>query len=169
MKNLKKSAILSLLCLFTAFSVTAQTAKASPAQVAKGTINGAEITINYSSPSVKNRVIWGELVPFGKVWRAGANEATTIETSKEIAVEGQKLQPGTYSLFIIPENGAATVIINKVAKQWGSSKYDQSQDVLRVKVKPVIRKEKAEQLQYRIESKSIVLAWDNWDISFKVK
>ena len=168
MKNLKNTLVIAFFSLAT-FAVTAQEKKASPAQVAQGKVNGSAVTINYSSPSVKNRVIWGELVPFGKVWRAGANESTTIETTQDLVIEGQKLPAGKYSIFVIPEKDNATVIFNKVAKQWGASKYKQEEDMIRVQVKPQARKEKAEQLTYAVNSNSIVLSWDNWDIPLKVK
>ena len=86
----------------------------SPAATATGEINGAAITINYSSPGVKGRVIWGGLVPFDKVWRAGANEATTFETSKDIKVEGKNLPAGKYGFFAIPGQTEWTIIFNKV-------------------------------------------------------
>ncbi len=169
MKNLKNTFCVAFLSLVTTISVSAQEKKASPAEVAQGEINGAKVTINYSSPSVKERVIWGELVPFGKLWRAGANEATTIETNKDLMIEGKKLPAGKYSIFVVPEKSEATFIFNKVAKQSGTSKYNQSEDVFRVKVKPQARKEKLERLTYYILPKSIVLSWDNWDIPLKVK
>lgn len=169
MKNLKNTICIAFLSVMTTFGATAQEKKASPATTAQGKINGAAVTINYSTPSVKNRVIWGELVPFGKIWRAGANEATTIETNKELTIEDQKLPAGKYSIFVIPEKSEATVIFNKVSKQSGTSKYNQEEDVFRVKVKPQLRKEKAEQLVYTIDSKLIVLSWDNWDIPMVVK
>lgn len=169
MKNLKNTMCIAFLSLATTFGALAQEKKASPAEVAQGKINGAAVTINYSSPSVKGRVIWGELVPFGKLWRAGANDATTIETNKELVIEGQKLPAGKYAIFVIPEKSEATVIFNKVAKQSGTSKYNQAEDVFRVKVKPQVRKEKAERLVYTIESNAIVLSWDNWNIPMKVK
>lgn len=168
MKNLKNTLVIAFLSLAT-FTVTAQEKKASPAQVAQGKISGSAVTINYSSPSVKNRVIWGELVPYGKVWRAGANESTTIETTQDLVIEGQKLPAGKYSIFVIPEKDNATVIFNKVAKQWGASKYKQEEDMIRVQVKPQARREKAEQLTYAVNSNAIVLSWDNWDIPMNVK
>jgi len=168
MKNLKNTFCIAFLSLVTTFSATAQK-KASPAEMVQGKFNGAAITINYSSPSVKGRAIWGELVPFGKVWRAGANEATTIETDKDLMIEGQKLPAGKYAIFVIPEKNEATVIFNKVWKQWGSNSYNDAEDVLKVKVKPQVRQEKAEQLVYAFNSKEIVLSWDNWDIPVKVK
>ena len=169
MKNFKNTLCIAFLSLATTFGASAQEKKASPAEVAQGKINGAAVTINYSSPSVKGRVIWGELVPFGKIWRAGANEATTIETDKDLMIEGQKLPAGKYSFFVIPEKNEATIIFNKVAKQSGTSKYNEAEDVFRVKVKPQTRKEKAERLIYSISSKKIVLSWDNWDIPLNVK
>lgn len=169
MKNLKNTLCIAFLTFATAFNVTAQEKKASPPEVAEGKINGAAVTINYSSPAVNDRVIWGELVPFGKVWRAGANASTTIETNKDLMIEGKKLAAGTYAIFVIPQKGEATVIFNKVAKQWGASKYDEAEDALRVKVKPQVRKDKAERLMYTISPKTIVLSWDNWDIPVAVK
>jgi hypothetical protein len=169
MKNLKNTFLVAFLSLATAIGANAQEKKASPPEVAQGKFNGAAVTINYSSPSVKNRAIWGELVSFGKVWRAGANEATTFETDKDLMIEGQKLPAGKYSIFVIPEKAEATVIFNKVWKQWGSNKYNQVEDAIRVKVTPQVRKEKAEQLVYNFTPKSIVLSWDNWDIPVKVK
>ena len=95
----KKICLLFMLFLTVTF-VNAQNKPASPAATATGKINGATITINYCSPSVKGRAIWGELVPFNKVWRAGANEATTFETDKELTIEGKKLPAGKYSFFV---------------------------------------------------------------------
>lgn len=141
----------------------------SPQQTAKGTINGANITIDYSSPSVNGRTVWGELVPFGKVWRAGANDATTFETSKAIMIEGKELPAGKYSFFVIPEKDAATIIFNKESKQWGAYKYDESKDQIRVKVKPVKSSVKHERLMYAVNKNDVTLSWDMWDIPMKVK
>ena len=142
---------------------------ASPAETAQGKINGAAVTINYGSPSVKGREIWGGLVPYGKIWRAGANDATTIETDKDLTVEGKNLPAGKYSVFVIPEKDNATVIFNKVAKQWGAYDYNEKEDALRVKVKPVATKEKTEKLVYKFNKDNITLSWDNWDIPISVK
>jgi hypothetical protein len=169
MKNFKNTFLVAFLSLATAIGANAQEKKASPPKVAQGTFNGTAVTINYSSPSVKNRAIWGELVSFGKVWRAGANEATTIETDKDLMIEGQKLPAGKYAIFVIPEKNESTVIFNKVWKQWGSSGYNDAEDAIKVKVKQQVRKEKAEQLVYNFTPKEIVLSWDNWDIPMQVK
>lgn len=86
--------------------------RASPPDSVTGKIGGATISINYSSPSVKGRKIWGDLVPYGQVWRAGANEATIFETSKPIMVEGKRLPAGRYSLFVQPNDNEWTFIFN---------------------------------------------------------
>lgn len=141
----------------------------SPAETATGKINGATVTVNYGSPSVKGRAIWGELVPYGKVWRAGANEATTFETDKEITVEGKKLPAGKYAFFVIPEKESATIVFNKEFKQWGAYKMDEKQEVLRVKVTPKKSASLTEQLVYKVNKDNVTLSWENWDIPVKVK
>lgn len=158
-----------LLTLVVSVFAQAQDKKASPAETAKGTINGSEITINYGSPSVRGRVIWGELVPYGKVWRAGANEATTFETSKDITVAGQKLPAGKYALFVIPEKDNITVIFNKDTKQWGAYDYDAKKDQLRVKVEPKAKPESTEKMSFSINKDNVTLSWDKWDIPIPVK
>ena len=106
--GLQKKICLLFTALLTITFVNAQNKPvASPAAVATGKINGATITINYSSPSVKGRVIWGDLVPYNKVWRAGANEATTFETDKELTIEGKKLPAGKYSFSTAWYSGSA--------------------------------------------------------------
>ncbi|MBY8962048.1 DUF2911 domain-containing protein [Flavobacterium sp. D11R37] len=169
MKKLLKVTIVAVM-LIIAGNVNAQEKKpASPAEKATGTINGSTITINYSSPSVKGREIWGALVPYGKVWRAGANDATTFTTTKDIMVEGKKLPAGTYSFFVIPEKDAATIIFNKEAKQWGAYKYDESKDKIRVKVKPKKSATMNERLVYKVNNNNITLSWENWDIPVMIK
>jgi hypothetical protein len=93
-------------------------------------VGGTKITINYSSPKVKERTIWGGLVPYDKVWRTGANNATTIEVGENMKIGKNKMPKGTYALFTIPQKGDTwTVIINKVAKQWGAFNYKESEDL----------------------------------------
>src|SRR3546814_10081819 len=93
---------LSVLFVAVLISTSACGQPASPPATATGAVNGATITINYSSPAVKGRVIWGDLVPYAEVWRAGANDATTFETSKDIMVEGQSLPAGKNTFFVLP-------------------------------------------------------------------
>ena len=158
--------------LFTLLIVNFMAAQGKPSsskEVATGKINGATITINYGSPSVNGREIWGALVPFNQVWRAGANDATTFETDKELTVEGSKLPAGKYSFFIIPNDKECVIIFNKEAKQWGAYKYKEKEDQLRVTVKQKVAKEKTEKLVYTIDKNTIALSWDNWTIPFSVK
>ncbi|QBN17637.1 DUF2911 domain-containing protein [Flavobacterium nackdongense] len=169
MMKLQKNIQLIVIALLVSVMTNAQNKPASPAAVATGKINGATITINYSSPSVKGRVIWGELVPFNKIWRAGANAATTIETDKELMIEGAKLPAGKYSFFVIPSEKECVLIFNKVAKMSGTSNYDEKQDQLRVTVKQKASSSTTESLVYTINDKSIVLSWEKWNIPFGVK
>jgi hypothetical protein len=168
MEFLRRSLLLVCTLFITTF-VVAQNKQASPAAVSTGKINGATISINYSSPSVKGRVIWGELVPFDKIWRAGANAATTIESDKDLTIEGKKLPAGKYSFFVIPNEKECVLIFNKVAKMSGTSKYDEKEDQLRVTVKQELNNSSTESLVYTINKKSIILSWEKWNIPFSVK
>lgn len=101
------------------------------------TIGDTKITVSYHRPNVRGRQVWGEgnMVPYNQVWRTGANEATLFETSEDIIVQGEKLPKGKYSLHTIPTSGEWTIIFNKQSDQWGSFRYDESQDQLRVTAK----------------------------------
>ncbi len=165
----QKSIHLIVIALFVTVFVNAQNKPASPTAIASGTINGATISINYGSPSVKGRVIWGELLPFNKIWRAGANDATTFETDKDLTIEGSKLPAGKYSFFVIPNEKECVIIFNKEAKQWGAYKYKEKEDQLRVTVKQKFADTSVESLTYSIEKNSIVLSWEKWQIPISVK
>ncbi|GAB3726204.1 DUF2911 domain-containing protein [Spirosoma lituiforme] len=144
----------------------------SPPAMATGKVNGATISINYSSPSVKGRPVWeasSTLAPYGKVWRSGANEATTFETDKDIMVEGKPLPAGKYGFFTIPGEKEWTVIFNKVANQWGAFKYDQGQDVLRVTAKPVKSAQMNERLVYDVTGKGVLLRWEHVELPIAIK
>ena len=125
----------------------------------EGTIDGVKVTLEYGRPKVKGRQIWGDLVPFDKVWRTGADEATTFTIDKDIKVEGKKLAAGTYGLFTIPGKTEWTIIFNKVAKQWGAFKYNSGEDVLRVMVKPAAA-ENVEEMTFKIEGNKLLLCWE---------
>lgn len=111
--------------------------RVSPHDTVNATVGDVKITIAYGRPYTKDpksgekRKIWGGLVPFGKVWRMGANEATLLTTDKEISLGGSAIAPGSYSLFLQPEEGGAKLIVNKQTGQWGT-KYDQGQDLVRI-------------------------------------
>jgi tetratricopeptide (TPR) repeat protein len=95
-----------------------------------------DITVNYHRPLVNGRKVWGSLVPYGQVWRAGANENTTIQFTSPVTVEGQSLAAGTYGLHMIPNENDWTIIFSKNSTSWGSFTYNQAEDALRVNVKP---------------------------------
>jgi hypothetical protein len=173
-KNMKK--LQQLLLIATAitcsFNVSAQNKKprVSPPQEVAGKVREANIAIHYSCPSVKGRVIWGALVPYDTVWRAGANEATTFETDKDIKVEGKLLPAGKYSFFLLPrENAAWTAIFNKEAIQWGAFKYDESKDQLRVDIKPTVLRDTVQALNYQITSRGFSLNWEKVSVPISIK
>lgn len=167
--NFTKKTMVLLMTVFMVSVVAAQDKKpASPPATATGKINGANITINYSSPFVKGRTIWGELVPYGKVWRAGANAPTTFETDKSIMIEGKQLPAGKYAVYVIPEKDAATIIFGKDPKI-GANMYDESNDQIRVKVKTKKSASMNESLVYKINKNNITLSWENVDIPLMVK
>ena len=166
------TALVFLLALFSSASLQAQDSPAnrpSPAATATGKIGAANVEVKYSSPAVKGRTIWGELVPYGQVWRAGANEATTFKTDKDLLVEGKKLPAGTYSFFTIPGEKEWTVIFNKTAEQWGAYKYDEKQDALRVMVKPMKADKMNERLAYAVTKDGVNLMWENLVVPVKMK
>ena len=131
-----------------------------------------DITINYHRPLVNNRKVWGTLVPYGEVWRAGANENTTIAFSDPVMIEGKPLEKGTYGLFMIPAENEWTIIFSKNHTSWGAFTYDQKEDALRVMVKPQTS-ELHNALAYDFEelkpdSTLVTLRWEKVAVPFKV-
>jgi tetratricopeptide (TPR) repeat protein len=137
--------------------------QASPEASVTQTVGMTQMAIRYHRPAVNKRKIWGELVPYGEVWRAGANENTTISFSSPVTVEGQRLAAGTYGLHMIPTEKDWTVVFSNVSVAWGSYSYDPKEDALRVTVQPT-RSEFEERLSYTFEnptdgSVEAVLRW----------
>lgn len=167
-----KALTLFVIALLVSFMATAQKMSGpleSPRDSVSGTVAGSNIKIWYGSPSVKGRKIFGGLAPYGKVYRAGANEATIFTTTKNIKVEGKKLPAGTYAFFVIPaEKGEMTVIFNKTAKQWGAFKYDESKDQLRVMVNSKTAP-MHERLVYRITKTGFSMDWDKISVPVSIK
>ena len=141
----------------------------SPRKEMKATMGSTAINVIYGSPSVKGRSVWGGLVPFGKVWRAGANEATSIEVSSDVLIEGQKLAAGKYGFFAIPSDGEWTIVFNSVHDQWGAYDYDDSKDVLRVTVQPKTVGVHSETMEFAMEGSSLVLKWEKLAVPVKIK
>lgn len=143
----------------------------SPATEATATIDGVDVAIHYSSPAVKGRTIWGDLVPYGKVWRTGANEATTFTISQDVEIEGKKLTAGKYSLFTIPGEKEWVFIFNKDSNQWGSYNYDAGKDALRVTVQPSKAPDFTERLIFQMDEQTgnVTFHWADLTVGFKVK
>jgi hypothetical protein len=142
-----------------------------PAKAKETTSSGVTISIDYSQPSVKGRTIGTDLEPMaGKVWRAGANEATVFEINKDAKVEGQALAAGKYGLFTIMNGDEWTIIFNKTWNQWGAFSYKEADDALRVKVKGGKANPFAEKLTYAINKNGKVsLMWGDKQVGFTVK
>jgi tetratricopeptide (TPR) repeat protein len=130
------------------------------------------IRIDYHRPLTRGRKVWGELVPWGQVWRAGANENTVISFTDPVAIEGQPLEKGTYGLHMIPTESSWTVIFSKNSTSWGSFTYDQKEDALRVTVKPAAS-EMHEALTYDFDelapdSTAVTMRWEKLAVPFRI-
>lgn len=149
--------------------------KPSPAAEVEQRVGLTDIMVKYSRPSVKGRTIWGDLVAFDEVWRAGANKATMFSTSSDIKVQGKDLPKGDYSMFIIPaKEGEWTVIFNKETELWGAGDYKKENDQLRVMAKTTKSAEMVESLEYRFltiteKSAMMVMDWENIRLSLEIK
>src|SRR5689334_21779698 len=202
MNSLKRSyvsvfAVLFLLCF--AASALAQIEVPRPSQKASvmQRIGVTDVTITYSRPGVKGRKIWGDplpgqtaqgeatldnqntrpkdayIVPYGHVWRTGANEATTFVVTDDVLINGQKLAAGTYSLHTIPAKDEWTIVFNGTANQWGSFNYDPAKDTLRVKAKPQSVNENQEWLEFTFDpvtanSAQVNIRWEKINVPFTV-
>jgi tetratricopeptide (TPR) repeat protein len=175
--SMKKPVALALLLSCFALGADAQTKiklpQASPSASVKTAVGTSDVTINYHRPGIKGRKIWGTLVPFGQVWRLGANNATTITFAEAVRVEGKDVPAGTYGLFAIPAEDKWTLILNKEAHQWGAYSYKQEQDLVRFDVKPQTGPF-TEWMVFNItptgEGKAVVeMAWENLRVPFRVE
>jgi hypothetical protein len=145
--------------------------KPSPLRTLEGNVGASKLMVQYGAPSIKGRVVWGDLVPYNEVWRTGANEATYVDFSSDVSVEGQPLKAGKYSLFTIPKaSGAWTVIFNS---EWnlehGHFQYKEENDVLRVESTPEWAGESQEQLSIAIESPGIVVRWEKLKLPIAIQ
>ena len=143
----------------------------SPHATAMTMIGDAHIHMDYSSPGVRNRIIFFFLLSYDAVWQAGAHNATWLETNKDLVIAGKTLTAGKYGFFIIPSKEEWIVIFNTNWDQHGKDEYDTKDDVLRLKVKPIISETVTEHLEYKVKKVnnnegSISLAWEKVSISF---
>ena len=166
--------ILSFLLIFLIGESMAQPSypRISPGAIVSQTIGISNVTVTYHRPGVKNRLVWGELVPLDDIWRAGANEATTIEFSHDVTIEKTLVPAGKYSLFILPTQKDATFIINKIANLSGTGGYDQKEDVVRTTVKAEYVNH-MEWLQYsfsklRKNSALLSMHWEDFSVGFTI-
>ena len=143
--------------------------KASPHEQFTAKADDATITIVYGRPSKKGRKIFGGLEGYGKVWRTGADEATTFTTDRDLTVGTLKVPKGTYSMFTIPGEKEWTLIFNKVVNQWGAFKYDQTQDLGRTAMKVEKLATPAEQLTISLAGSVLRIAWDDTAASVPIK
>lgn len=169
----------------------------SPKASVTQTVGVTDITITYSRPGVKGRTIWGDppagapagaatlddgrvrpkdaaVVPYGRVWRTGANEATTFQVTDDVLVNGQPLKAGTYSIHTIPGRDEWTIIFNSDPGQWGSFAYDEKKDVLRVKVRPQTAADSQEWMAFQIDpvaenAARVNLRWERLTVPFTVE
>jgi len=138
----------------------------SPRKQAEGSINGVNVVVDYGSPAVKGREIWGGLEPFDNVWRAGANETTSVEFSEDVMIDGTEVPAGKYGVYMIPkENEEWVFILNTDWSQeehnaWGAYNYNEENDVLRVEVSPDWADQTQERLTYEVVEDGISFAWE---------
>ena len=154
--------------------------RVSPSAKVTQTVGTTDLTVTYSRPGAKGRVIWGELVPYDKVWRTGANEATTFTTTDPIQFGGKPLAAGTYELFSLPGKDEWQVIVSDTTGQWGSDQYDPKKDVMRVAVKPTPIDPPQEWMEFSFEdmtpgsltigpnSTNLVLRWEKLRIAVPI-
>jgi hypothetical protein len=149
-----------------------RTPRPSPDAIVSQYVGVTEITVDYSSPGVKERTIWGELVPYGEIWRTGANEVTSITFSDPVKVIGNELPEGTYGIHIIPTQNEWEIIFSKGTEVDGSAAYDETKDALRLKVKPE-EHPFTERMMFTItdmteNSANVNLIWEKLKVSFNV-
>ncbi len=166
---MKRLVLMALAVVATLSTVLAQDKPLSPLATTEAKIGAANVKIVYCQPSARGRKMIGEKEPYGKVWRTGANDATTIEFDKPVKLEGKDVPAGKYALFTIPGEKEWTIILNKDSKQMGAYNYKEDKDVLRVKVAATKSPEFVETFNISIVKDDVHLKWENWAVAFKVK
>jgi len=173
-KNMKMSKIrshigLAVLAFSLGLLTTSCNSKAehrpSPPASDSVQVNGVSINVEYSSPGVKKRKIWGELVPYNEIWRTGANKATFLNTSGDIRINGETLPKGTYAIFTIPTDSTWTIIFNEEWDQWGSYNYNQNKDIFRLIVTPS-KSDFDERMKFTLTKNALTFDWE--ELSYKL-
>lgn len=155
-------------------SAPKDTSKKSISSETSKQIGNTNVKINYYSPAVRGRVIWGGLVPYDAVWVTGAHKATSLEVGKGFQIGNKNIPAGKYAIFTIPGQQEWTVIINKNWNQHLADDYSEKEDVVRIKVKPQTTQEVAERLNYKIEptgekTANIIISWEKILVPFQIR
>ena len=172
LRSIAAAALLAGAVLATPALAQLKLPRVSPSATVTQALGLTDLTVKYSRPGVKGRVIWGELVPYDKPWRTGANEATTFTTTDEITFGGQKLKAGTYSLITVPGKDEWRVALNSETDLWGAFEYKSEKDVLSVSVKPTAA-EAQEWMEFGFEdltpaSANLVLRWEKLRVAIPI-
>lgn len=166
MKSLRFISALLVALACTSPSFAQEKKRVSPHETVNATVGDAKITIVYGRPYTKDpksgeqRKVWGTLVPYGKVWRMGADEATILTTDKPITIGGTAIAAGSYSLYLLPSESGAKLVVNKQTGQWGT-KYDEGQDLVRIDLKKEAFDKMVDQFTITIDNGTLKLAWEN--------
>lgn len=173
--NLKRAlAVLAVLCVSIVAAFAWQQQRASPHETVEATVGGKKVTITYGRPYLKGRkAVGGSLVPYGQVWRTGADEATVLTTEADLMIGNLSVPKGSYSLFTLPTESGWKLIVNKTDKQWGAFKYDQAQDLGRVDMKVGKTSAPVEQFTISLAKAGsggvLKMEWENTSASVDVK
>src|SRR6478609_752490 len=175
MKSLRSTlVVLAVLALTSSLFAQDKKPRVSPHETVNATVGAAKITIVYGRPYTKDpksgekRKIWGTLVPYGKVWRLGADEATILTTDKDITIGGTAVPAGSYSLYLWPDEKGAKLIVNKQTGQWGT-KYDEKQDLARIDLKKEAASKPADQFTIAVDGDMLKLMWEETQYSAEIK
>jgi Protein of unknown function (DUF2911) len=165
--------LMTLIVMASALPQQDKSSRPSPPATADVTLNGKKIAIDYSRPSMRGRKIMGDVVPYGKVWRTGANEATTLTTEANLNIGGADIPAGKYTLYTLPSEGTWKLIINKQTGQWGTV-YNQDQDLVRVDMQKSQLPQPVEQFTIVFDkadsnSAELAISWENTRVSVPVK
>lgn len=176
--KMKTKSIILFICMvfffnFEAISQQIQMPQASPAAKISQKVGLTDVTLEYSRPSTKGRKIFGELVPYGEVWRTGANAATLITFSTDVELEGNDVPAGSYALYSVPGKNEWTIILSKNTKLWGAVGYNPDEDFLRFKVKPDKTGQKYETMEISFvdmtdTGANVAIKWENARARFRI-
>jgi hypothetical protein len=173
MQNSQRTPLFLAAALLCGGAILSAQGKPSPAAKAEIELKGKAVSINYSRPSMRGRKIFGRLVPYGQVWRTGANEATALKTALDLDIAGTKVPAGSYTIYTLPSEAGAKLIINKQTGQWGTE-YDESKDLARISLTKSTLPSPVEQFTIEFEkgtgdSATLVLKWETTKLTVPVR